>query len=249
MQSEFRNPVLWVVLVAIGILLSVAGAFGTSEILRPVPLSLYWIGVTILTYAVGSFVATACYQLFKTLYRWVRVALTGVLIGLAVFPVIVLLNTALFGQIFDHIQELVGFALTVICTTVVVTFILDVIFEATNASNRQSNETENQQPPLMDRLPFDIRGSLVSISVEDHYVRIRTLKGEEMVLMRLGDAIKETHPTAGLQVHRSHWVAIDAIASASRNGNGAVLVMKNGPDIPVSRSNVARIRDAGLLGR
>ena len=99
------------------------------------------------------------------------------------------------------------------------------------------------------RLPLAKRGPLVSLSVEDHYVRIRTRQGEEMVLMRLADAVRETRGVVGLQVHRSHWVALDQVRGAARRGDGAVLTMSTGPDIPVSRANVAAIRDAGLLPR
>ncbi len=87
----------------------------------------------------------------------------------------------------------------------------------------------------------------MSVPVEDHYVRIRTVAGEGMVLMRLDDATREVGDTRGLQVHRSHWVALDQVRAVTRRGDGAVLSMAHGPDIPVSRANPGRIRAAGLL--
>ena len=104
-------------------------------------------------------------------------------------------------------------------------------------------------PPLLDRLPLDQRAPLVSLSVEDHYVRVRTTKGETMVLLRLGDAIRETTGVDGLQVHRSHWVALDHVQAARREADRAVLTLAHGPDIPVARSYIPAIRDAGLLPR
>jgi DNA-binding LytR/AlgR family response regulator len=101
----------------------------------------------------------------------------------------------------------------------------------------------------LDRLALAKRGTLIALSVEDHYVRVRTDRGEAMVLMRLSDAIGETAPVKGLRVHRSHWVALDAVVAAKRRGDGAILTMAAGPEIPVSRANVAAIRDAGLLPR
>ena len=93
------------------------------------------------------------------------------------------------------------------------------------------------------------RGALVALSSEDHYTRIRTTRGEELVLIRLADAIREAEPVKGLQVHRSHWVALDHIAAARRDGDRAILRLSIGSDIPVSRANVARLREAGLLPR
>ena len=104
-------------------------------------------------------------------------------------------------------------------------------------------------PALLDRLPLDKRGALVSLSVEDHYVRVRTTRGEAMVLMRLGDAIREAAPVAGLRVHRSHWVAREAVRAVRREGDRAVLQMTAGGDIPASRSHIPALREAGLLPR
>ena len=89
----------------------------------------------------------------------------------------------------------------------------------------------------------------MALTVQDHYVNIRTTNGSELVLMRLADAIREVGDTKGLQVHRSHWIAVDQVTAASRKGDGAVLSMTQGDDIPVSRANVAKIREAGLLPR
>jgi DNA-binding LytR/AlgR family response regulator len=65
--------------------------------------------------------------------------------------------------------------------------------------------------------------------------------------MRLADAIAETEGCTGLQVHRSHWVALDHIAAARREGARGVLTLVDGREIPVSRTYVPSLRDAGLL--
>ena len=96
-------------------------------------------------------------------------------------------------------------------------------------------------------MPLDKRGPLISLSVQDHYVDIVTTRGREMLLLRLSDAIRETQPTPGLRVHRSHWVALDQVSSARRDGARAVLTMSDGRDIPVSRSHVAAVKEAGLF--
>ena len=65
-------------------------------------------------------------------------------------------------------------------------------------------------------MPLPQRGGLLALSVEDHYVDIVTDKGKTLVLMRLADAMKETGSVAGLQIHRSHWVARGAVIKAHR---------------------------------
>ncbi|MEC9434305.1 MAG: LytTR family DNA-binding domain-containing protein [Pseudomonadota bacterium] len=100
---------------------------------------------------------------------------------------------------------------------------------------------------ILRRMSHDRRGPLLRLSMNDHYVEIATEAGREMVLMRLGDAIVETAPEPGLQVHRSHWVARRALASAERSGDRVELILTNGERIPVSRGRVAALRDAGWL--
>ncbi len=61
----------------------------------------------------------------------------------------------------------------------------------------------------------------LELSGSDHDVQIVTTKGREMVLMRLvlmrlGDAIREVGATQGLQVHRSHCVALAHITAVKR---------------------------------
>ena len=63
------------------------------------------------------------------------------------------------------------------------------------------------------------------------------------------NAIDETAPVNGLQIHRSHWVALEAV-SAVRRENGKVFVETTAGDrLPVSRSCLDDLRQAGLLPR
>ena len=104
-----------------------------------------------------------------------------------------------------------------------------------------------QSPALLDRLPFDKRGPLLALSVSDHYVEVRTSKGHELLLMRLSDAIRETAPEPGLQIHRSHWVAKSAVQSARRDGARAFLTLIDGTEVPASRTYLPALKEAGLL--
>jgi len=70
-----------------------------------------------------------------------------------------------------------------------------------------------------------------------------------MVLMRLSDAMKETGDLPGAQVHRSHWVAFSAVRAARRDGDRAILTLTSGVEIPVSRANLPKVKEAGLLPR
>ncbi|MFT5065784.1 MAG: hypothetical protein ACJAXK_002486 [Yoonia sp.] len=102
-------------------------------------------------------------------------------------------------------------------------------------------------PTILNRLPFEKRGTLLALSVEDHYVRIATSKGNDIVLLRLRDAMAETGTVNGMQVHRSHWVATAAIIAARRDGDRAILTLTNNDEIPASRRYLPALKKAGLL--
>ena len=64
--------------------------------------------------------------------------------------------------------------------------------------------------------------------------------------MRLADAIREAEPVEGLQIHRSHWVAIAAVARAVRRDGKLFLELTNGLRLPVSRGAQPAVKAAGL---
>jgi hypothetical protein len=99
---------------------------------------------------------------------------------------------------------------------------------------------------FLERLPPKLRGAeLHAVSAEDHYLRLHTSKGSDLILMRLSDAIAELEGIEGAQTHRSWWVARHAVESARREGDKAVLTLKGGVVAPVSRANVRPLKEAG----
>lgn len=92
-------------------------------------------------------------------------------------------------------------------------------------------------PRLHRRIEPALQGQIWAISVRDHYVDVQTERGKVSLLMRFTDAMAEAEPTLGAQVHRSHWVAWQGVASVCRDGAKEILTLKNGHQIPVSRNH------------
>lgn len=100
---------------------------------------------------------------------------------------------------------------------------------------------------FLSRLPLKYRqADLYAVSSEDHYLRVHTSVGEELILMRLADAIRELDGADGLQVHRSWWVAKSGVTDARREGSKLSLVLNSGKEAPVSRTYMAAVKEAGL---
>ena len=232
---------------AAGIIAGIAGPFGTAEHLRLLPRILYWQVLCFGTYLTGAALIGPMLRALtrRGILRAVAALIAATVAGLAVTAEVAALNWAVFDLPPTELRYLVDLALNGIVISATIT-VASLVLDHTAAD--ATNQTPEATPiPLLDRLPLDKRGPLISLSVQDHYVEVTTSAGREMLLMRLSDAIRETNPVAGLQVHRSHWVALEQVRSARRDGARAVLTMSDGRDIPVSRSNIAAIREAGLL--
>lgn len=82
---------------------------------------------------------------------------------------------------------------------------------------------------------------------EDHYVRVIGDGREELILMRMRDAIERLGSADGLRVHRSWWVARAAVAGVRREGRAAVITLTGGHEVPVARDMMPQLRAAGWL--
>lgn len=232
-----RNAI--VAMIAIGLILGLSGPFDTLRLLTVGPRTLYWLIVVVLTYGIGSFISTLSNAVFRDKPLWLHLGVSTICIGTAVSLILIGLNALAFNFWPTNLPELVthwGF----------VTLISGVIEVGAKLIRPPDTDTAI---PLLDRLPFAKRGALVALSAEDHYVNVCTTKGHEMLLMRLSDAIKEVGSTAGLQIHRSHWVATDQIADVRRINDRGEITLSTGHVRPVSRGYMAAVRDAGLLPR
>jgi hypothetical protein len=113
---------------------------------------------------------------------------------------------------------------------------------------RSTTEASAQPAKFLDRLPLKLRGAEVwAVEAEDHYLRLHTSKGQDLILMRLSDAIDELQGIEGARAHRSWWVARDAITEAVRGDGRATLTLKDGSQVPVSRTNARLLRERGWI--
>ena len=103
-------------------------------------------------------------------------------------------------------------------------------------------------PKFLARLPNKLKGAEVwAVEAQDHYLRLHTSLGQDLILMRLSDAVAELEGIEGAQTHRSWWVARAAVVETERAEGRATLTLKDGAKIPVSRGFAKGLRDEGWL--
>ena len=87
--------------------------------------------------------------------------------------------------------------------------------------------------------------ALIAVEAEDHYLRVHTDAGEELITARFGDALAELAAAKGFQTHRSWWVAADAIDAVRWTRGRGEARLKCGLTVPISRSQAAPLKAAG----
>ena len=249
LRQHLSAPFVLAVQAGVALVLGLSGPFGTFESLALGLRLPYWAGVVFGTYALGAAITLLVVDRLDRARAHVvlRVLRGGALVGLAVAGFLALWNLPFFGW--------QGLSAQVAGTSLLGAFVVSWVVLGLRAmlfgpSGPLGPSPENNAAPaILQRLPLEKRGALVALSATDHYVEVITDRGSDLVLMRLADAIAETAPARGLQVHRSHWVALDRVQGARRRGDGALLDMGAGLEIPVSRRHMGAIRAAGLLPR
>jgi DNA-binding LytR/AlgR family response regulator len=113
---------------------------------------------------------------------------------------------------------------------------------------RRTPEGAVQPAAIFSRMPMKLRGAkLYAVQAEDHYVRLFTSAGPDLVLLRFSDALAELRGIEGAQVHRSWWVARDAAQSSMREEGKLFLVLRDGTKAPVSRTFTRALQANGWL--
>lgn len=247
LRPILRNPRFWISLVALGLVIGIAGPFGTITALPVLPRLGYWLFMVLLTGAVGLILCRSLSILLarSRLPRLLVALLAGLIAGAPIALLVHGLNTLLL-QPGDVALGPAALTASLFAISAFISVAVSQIFFA-------APQVPPALPPfipaprLLSRLPHNIRAPLVALTATDHYTEVTTTKGSALLLIRLSDAIAESIPTPGLRIHRSHWVATDQIATARRDGPRGSVTLTTGTQLPVSRSNMAALEQTGLL--
>ena len=264
MQAATTNRISRIGMILVIVLLAMSGPFGTFQSFNLGQRFGYWAVMVVASYLTGQAGSTFFLELLRgqISQRWPRVIVAGLLASLPVTIVVMVVNGVAYQHVDIQSSLMIWLYAIIVTLAVVVMFVTlsevmagapaaapGVTASATVAETSQPAAAlpPSPQPAILDRVPLRQRSRLIALIVEDHYVDIVTDKGRTLVLMRLADAIREAAPVPGLQVHRSHWVAFDAVVRAQRSEGKVMLELSNGMRLPVSRGFLPAAKDAGLV--
>ncbi len=251
----------------LGLAFALIGPFSTdrSDFL---PSLGYWAGLVACWFVVAALVDRGLREFagYREAGVWAKRACLVMVASIPMLPVVAPATSALNG--FEAtIPEVAEMYWQIVLIASVVVVLADAILGAPNAAAPLRLQTlpttgliEASPAPaeaasaapassrLIERLPPNLRGALICLEMEDHYVRVHTSRGSALLLMRLGDAMNEAAPTAGLQSHRSWWVAEQAVEAFERSGRTGRIRLANGMTAPVSQRYLRSIEELPVAG-
>jgi DNA-binding LytR/AlgR family response regulator len=226
-----------------GLFLTLLTPFGTDHVPFVRGLA-YWTGLmaagTVLAYVISRYAVNM--DLFVR-HPWVWTGLVSCVLTVPMTAIVWAASGIAFrGRLVPAM--LLGYAPPVLIVTLAMVA-LTVLLQRTPAQTHAAAPGA-PAPAFLERLPAKLRGGdLYAVEAEDHYLRLHTSRGQDLILMRLADALGELEGMEGAQVHRSWWVARAAVVDAERGAGRASLTLKSGAVAPVSRTYAKALREAG----
>jgi len=231
--TALRTPkrlLLWLLLSA---LVAAIGPLATWAIDNPLLRFAYWATVLM----AGMSIALASRALLRRMVPdlpkiWRSLGVAGV-VGLILTPVTLQVTAPLIRS--DYVGIRPNWTLFFVIAAVPLLIDLIRYFIGDQGAGDLQPGSAPQYARLIQRLPADCQGKVLHLAGRDHHVDVRTDKGVCRIRLRLRDAIAELDQTEGLCVHRSHWVAVDAVVGREWDKRRPVLVLSDGTRVPVSQ--------------
>ena len=244
-NGEIGGPRWWAramsFAVVIGVLLGMLGPYGSYLNDGVVPRTVYWIGMTMVgTVMIGVLVPL----LFRLATRIGLPRLFSIVVAILVASapigfVSAIICRAVWGSIVSRLTWIDWYSQAVLTSAIITG--LWIVFEFAIEARRKP-AAASTRPRILEP-----SGPVLCLQMEDHYVRIHRPTGSTLELLPLQEAIGRFGGADGLRVHRSWWVATQAVAGAERDARNWRLRLTNGLTVPVARNRVTEARTRGWI--
>ncbi|MEQ8931865.1 MAG: LytTR family DNA-binding domain-containing protein [Silicimonas sp.] len=249
-----------------GLVLGLLGPFGTFDQLTTVPRMAYWLAVVSANWLLADAIIRRVAYVAGDRMPVPRLAvpLVGACLAAVAATGVVALANRLSGIGWpDDVAMLFGQVLLLLVAIALPAYTWTAMRERIaampdpEASRDHASENEGADPEasrqgeagpsrFTARLSAPLDGSLLCLEMQDHYLKVHHSGGSQMILCRMEDAARELGGL-GQRVHRSWWVAGDAVVGPERDGQRTLLRLSDGRRVPVGRSYRPDLKAAGWL--
>lgn len=242
-RASLLRPEKLVIWIAATGVLVLAGPFGLHGKADPLRATLFWGLVLGLSILLASGLRAFVNMRFPPDAEMASVAFMSGAMTVILTPLILAADLVIFSAR----AEIVLVAVTVALVSAVIGSVRTLVHRADPPPPAPDG---GDTPPvrLAARLTHD-NARILAVSANDHYVIVQTNHGPEPVLLRFSDALAELEGLDGLRIHRSHWVAADAITAVRSTPQKMHVTLTDGTELPVSRSYRAAVEAAGFPSR
>lgn len=237
------------VALAVGTFLAFLAPFDTREFGWPL-VWIYWTGSMFVGWTIASAIMGHVFRLIPTRWPlWAHILIIAAALTPPMTAFLLLVMTLMgWRPSLSPIPELIFDVFVMSLAMSALGALVERRAQSSATAASASDGDDGAARLVRERLAPALRSApILAISSEDHYLRVHTERGDELILMRLADALAALAASDGLQVHRSWWVARAAVAEVERADGRISLRLSNGVTAPVSRSYAPRLREAGWL--
>ena len=204
------------------------GPFGTDNSLSFITRIGYW-GVVVLSASIIMLGVQVILAKVLGLKLWHEALIGSLIFATLYVPLLILIN----GWVFT--ESSIAFGSTFVSVFVISLLIYSVVWLAHLNMAVTPVKVGKNISVFQRRLSQPPNSILWAIMAEDHYIRVITSTGEEMILMRFSDALSEVVDIDGIQIHRSIWIARAGVKQIVRESGKLTLTLQNDQKVSASR--------------
>ena len=239
-MGKWRGPIS---AVAIGVLLGVTGPFGSQTTLTPAVRYSFWMVIAPAGFGAAAAADRVLSSTAPGRKRATRIVAVAAASALPMtFFVAWAMGVVRPGRTFSPLQLLALYPYVALVQLLIARAISPDDQMTVAATVEQPAAAPEYPPEFVSKLPAAFRRDILALEAEDHYVRVHTLHGSALILMRLADAVAVIDPRLGLRVHRSWWVAKDGVRALERKPGRAIARLIDDTAVPISRTRLSAAR-------
>lgn len=229
--------------IAFGAVLGVMGPFGSQTAFTTAVKYSFWMVVTLAGFGAAGVAQHAISLTWpgrRTAAKVIAIALAS---GLPMtFFVAWAFTIVQQGRTFGPVQLLTLFPFVSLVQLLIAMVISPTATDETREPEIATEAPASFPADFLARLPANMRTDIIALEAEDHYLRVHTLHGSAMVLMRLADAAALIDERIGMRVHRSWWVAKDGVRTIEKSKGRCIARLVNDMEAPISRTYLPAAR-------
>ena len=239
--GKWRGPLS---AVAIGLLLGVTGPFGSQHAYPRAVKYAFWMAIALAGFGAAVAAERVLPSPAPRQNRLIRIVAVAAASAVPMtFFVAWAMGVLRPGRTFSPLQLLALFPYVAL-VQLLIARVVSPDDQVTAAAPAEQPVAAPEYPPeFVSKLPVALRRDIIALEAEDHYVRVHTLHGSALILMRLADAAALIDPRLGLRVHRSWWVARDGVRALERTPGRPIARLIDDTAVPISRTHLSAARN------